>query len=74
MMDESSTIIVSLAITCLGMMMVFSRARLGRGAASLYRRLGINVPEELYAKQFMFVGVLVTLFGFLLATGLWSYL
>lgn len=73
-MDESSTTIISFAITCLGVIMVLTRARLGRGAASLYRRLGINVPDELYAKQFMFVGVLVTLFGFLLATGLWSQL
>ncbi|HEC12349.1 MAG TPA: hypothetical protein ENI80_03725 [Acidiferrobacteraceae bacterium] len=68
------TIAISLIVACLGLLMVLNRATLGRWASSLYRRLGVDVPNELYAKQFMFVGVLLVVLGFLLATGLWSYL
>lgn len=64
----------SFIIACLGLLMILNRVKLGRGASSMYRRLGVDVPEGLYAKQFMFVGVLLLVLGFLLASGLWSYL
>lgn len=73
-MNDAPTTVISMIIGFLGLVMIFTRVKLGRAAASLYRRLGIDVPDELYAKQFMFVGVLLIIFGFLVATGLWSRL
>ncbi len=70
-MNDEPTTVISLIIAFLGLAMIFTRVKLARRAASLYRRLGIDVPEELYAKQFVFIGVLLIIFGFLVATDLW---
>ncbi|WP_455202161.1 hypothetical protein [Kaarinaea lacus] len=52
--------------------MIKLRAPIGQKAAELYKKIGIEVPDELYTKQFMFIGILLMIVGFLGATGLLS--
>ena len=47
---------------------------IGQRAAILYKKIGVDVPEDLYTKQFAFIGVLLMIVGFLGATGLLSQL
>jgi hypothetical protein len=47
---------------------------LSRKLADLYRKLCIDVPLELYGKQFVFVAVVVIILGFLVGTGLITFL
>jgi hypothetical protein len=53
-----------------GVLLIRLRMFLAPRAANLYRKLGIEVPDELYAKQFTFIGVMMMLFGFLIVTRL----
>ena len=64
------TIIVSTLFMVLGFVLVKRKVSLGQKAASYYQKIGLQVPEDLYAKQFMFVGVLLMIVGFLGITGL----
>jgi hypothetical protein len=37
---------------------------------ALYKRWGVDVPEDRYVKQFVFIGVVLIAVGFLVTTGL----
>jgi hypothetical protein len=65
-----SNLTVGVALMLAGTLLVLVRSAAGRKAAALYRKLRIEVPEELYAKQFAFVGILMIIFGFLVSTGM----
>jgi len=54
----------------IGVILVKFKAPVSRKAAELYKKIGIEVPHLLYEKQFVFIGVLLMIFGFLGATGL----
>ncbi len=71
-MDNSSSTFISLIFIILGVVMIKLRAPIGQKAAELYKKIGIEVPDELYTKQFMFIGILLMIVGFLGATGLLS--
>lgn len=66
--------IIGLAFIIAGVLLIQFRMVLAPRAANLYRKLGIDVPPELYAKQFTFIGVMMMLFGFLTATRLVHFL
>lgn len=71
-MDNSSGTLISFIFIILGVVIIKLRTPIGQKAAEFYRKIGIEVPEELYTKQFMFIGVLLMIVGFLGATGLLS--
>ena len=71
-MDSAS--IVSLLFIVLGVVVIKLRVPIGQRAAILYKKIGVDVPEDLYTKQFAFIGVLLMIVGFLGATGLLSQL
>jgi hypothetical protein len=54
----------------LGVVLIKFKAPVSHKAASFYKKFGIEVPELLYEKQFVFIGVLLMIVGFLGATGL----
>lgn len=39
-----------------------------------YRRLGIDIPADKYSKQFVLVGIILLILGFLVATDLIDYI
>ena len=57
-----------------GVLLVKFRVPIGQKSAILYQKLGIDIPESTYAKQFAFIGVLMMIVGFLGATGLLAYI
>ena len=71
-METTAGTLVGLIFIILGVVMVKLRTPIGQKAADLYKKIGIEVPEELYIKQFAFIGVLLMIVGFLGATGLLS--
>ncbi|HEB59556.1 MAG TPA: hypothetical protein ENJ01_10060 [Gammaproteobacteria bacterium] len=73
-MNESSPLLLSALAIIAGVLVIVFKRPLGAGATRLYRRLGIDVPESLYIRQFVFVGVLLMILGFLLGTGLFALL
>jgi hypothetical protein len=73
-MNMPNIIILAFAFIAAGVLLIIYRDGAGRHAARIYRRFGIEVPDHLYAKQFLFIGVLSIVFGFMVATGLISFL
>jgi hypothetical protein len=73
-MDEETRTVVAIGLLVLGLLLIGCRHVIGRGLAGLYRRIGIDVPEATYLKQFLFVGVLLIILGFLTASGLIEFL
>ena len=67
---ETQANVISLLFIVLGIVLIKLRLPIGRRAAILYKKIGIEVPEDLYAKQFVFIGILLMIVGFLGATGL----
>jgi len=72
-MENMTGTVFGLLFIILGVLFVKFRAPIGQKAAVLYQQLGIEIPEELYKKQFAFIGVLMMVVGFLAATGLLAY-
>ena len=58
----------------LGVLFVLLRHTIARSSVGLYRKIGIDVPVETYARQFLFIGVLLMVVGFLGVTGLLQFL
>lgn len=54
----------------LGVVLIKFKTPVGTKAANIYKKIGIDVPASLYTKQFVFIGVLLMIVGFLGATGL----
>ena len=60
---------LGLVVAGLGGTLFLQRRPLGRWATRRWRRLGIEVPDELYAKQFGFIGILLVVLGLFTLTG-----
>jgi hypothetical protein len=73
-MNTVNMIIFTSAFIAAGVLLIVYRDEAGRHAAKIYRKFGIGVPDHLYAKQFLFIGILSIVFGFMVATGLISFL
>jgi len=69
-MNEANPLVLSAITIIAGVLAILFKEKLGRGATRLYKRMGIEVPQQLYAKQFAFIGVLLMILGFLMGTGL----
>jgi hypothetical protein len=63
-MDETKRVAIATGDMVVGMVLIAVRIPEARTAGRFYRKLGIDVPDPLYAKQFLFIGVLLVLFGF----------
>jgi hypothetical protein len=73
-MNEAGGLIAGLLFLFIGFLSIKFRVAAGKKAAVWYRKLGIDIREELYAKQFFFIGVLFIIVGFLAATDLLQHL
>lgn len=71
-MEGSSPLFPGSIAIIAGVLVIVFKRPLGAGATRLYRRLGIEVPEAMYIRQFVFVGVLLMVLGFLITTGLFT--
>lgn len=58
----------------LGVILIMLRQRVSQYMVTWYRKVGIDVPEDKYARQFVFVGVMMAVLGFLVASGLIRHL
>ncbi|GMR07035.1 MAG: hypothetical protein BMS9Abin26_0037 [Gammaproteobacteria bacterium] len=72
-MDTSSEWGAGLALIVLGVMLIRLRHGISLYVMTWYRKIGIDIPEDKYAKQFVFIGVILMVLGFLAATGLVQY-
>lgn len=73
-MDDTLRLLLGFLFLILGILMIRLRLRLAPWLTGLYHKLGIDVPEEQYARQFYFIGILMILFGFLIATNFITFL
>lgn len=73
-MDDERGILVAIGLFLLGLLLVGARNAASRKVADLYRKIGIEVPVDLYAKQFLLVAVLLMILGFVTVTGLIRFL
>ena len=62
--------LIGFAFIIAGVLLIRFRMALAPRAANLYRKIGFDVPTELYAKQFSFIGIMMMLFGLLIITRL----
>ncbi len=69
-MHIDNRFLIAMAFLFLGLLFIFGRKRFSERLIDLYRRIDIEAPAEQYSRQFGFVGGLLILLGFLLATGL----
>lgn len=73
-MDITSELGAGIIIFMLGFILVRLRHGISQHMATWYRKIGIDVPEDKYAKQFAFVGIIMSVLGILIATGLIQHL
>lgn len=73
-MDSEVDIFVGLIFILIGMGFIKKKTQIGRKAAVIYKKIGLDVPEDLYSMQFFFIGVLLIIVGFLAVTGLLQFL
>jgi hypothetical protein len=73
-MSDEIRLLFAIGLLLIGFLLIRTRAMLSRKLADLYRKLCIDVPLELYGKQFVFVAVVVIILGFLVGTGLITFL
>lgn len=73
-MDITSELGTGIIIFMLGFILIRLRHGISRYMVTWYRKIGIDVPEDKYAKQFVFVGVIISVLGILVATGLIQHL
>ena len=73
-MTSTAGIVASLLFIIAGVALIKLRTPIANKAAILYKKLGIEFPEDLYTKQLVFIGVMLMIIGFLGATGLLTYL
>lgn len=73
-MDVNSELGAGIVLIAAGVALILLRRVLSQYLLRLYQKIGIEVPEEKYAQQFAFVGIIVMVLGFLMATGLIQYL
>ena len=58
-----------IALIVLGVILIRLRTEISRYLMTWYRKIGIEVPEDKYSKQFVYIGVIVVVLGFLAASG-----
>ena len=73
-MNVNSVLGAGIVLIVVGVALIQLRRVLSQYLLRLYQKIGVEVPEEKYAQQFVFVGVIVVVLGFLMATGLIQYL
>lgn len=73
-MDSEVDIFVGLIFILVGMAFIKKKTQIGRKAAVVYKKFGLEVPEDLYSAQFFFIGVLLIIVGFLAVSGLLQFL
>lgn len=73
-MTITSELGTGIVIFLLGIVLIRLRHVISRHMAKWYRKIGIDVPEDKYAKQFAFVGLIISVLGFLVATGFIQHL
>ena len=71
-LDAPTRLFLGLAFLFAGLLLIRFRYRVVPWLRERYRRLGIEVPEETYARQFVFIGILMIVFGFLITLDLLS--
>lgn len=71
-MDNNQAL--GLLVMSVGLIFIFFRLPLASKAVALYKKLGVDVSVELYAKQFVFIGVMMIVVSFLSITGLINFL
>jgi hypothetical protein len=69
-MDDATRLWMGAGFLLAGILLIRLRTLLVPWLTGLYHKLGIDVPQEQYARQFFFIGVLMILFGILVATNL----
>ena len=73
-MEESGNELLGLVFLVVGFVFIKKKVAIAQKASVLYRKIGVDVPEDLYAKQFVFIGILLIVVGFLSATGMFDLL
>ena len=63
-----------IALIVLGVILIRLRTGISRYLVRWYRKIGIDVPEDKYTKQFVFIGMIMAVLGFLAASGLGRHL
>ena len=58
-----------IAFIVLGIILIWQRRGICRYLVAWYRKIGIEVPEDKYTKQFVFIGMIIVVLGFLAASG-----
>ena len=71
-MSEIERIVIGTVVMLLGVLIINFREKVAYNASRIYKRLGITVPCEAYAKQFGFIGTLMIIFGFIVSTNMLS--
>jgi len=72
-MDITSGWGAGAALMALGVTLILLRRGISYYMAAGYRKIGIDIPQDKYAKQFVFIGAILVVLGFLAATGLVQY-
>ncbi len=73
-MEITSNLGGGIVLIVLGVFLIRFRRGISQHVVTWYRKIGIDIPEDKYAKQFVFVGVILAILGFLVASGLIQYL
>lgn len=73
-MDSEIDIFAGLIFILIGLTFIKKKTQIGRKAATIYKKFGMDVPEDLYSKQFFFIGGLLVIVGFLAVSGLLQFL
>jgi hypothetical protein len=73
-MDNVLGLMAGLVFLVLGFLSIKFRHGAAQKTCQWYKKIGVEIPETLYAKQFFFVGILLIIVGFLSATGTLKYL
>lgn len=66
--------VFSLMMMIAGVIFIYFRLQLASKAVNFYSKFGMNVSVELYAKQFVFIGIMMIVVSFLSITGLINFL
>lgn len=73
-MQDNLTIVIGFGFIVMGVLLIQLRALIVPKVAELYRKMGIDVSQDVYAKQFVFVGIMLMLLGLFVVTGLFHSL
>ncbi|MCP4042897.1 MAG: hypothetical protein GY731_13225 [Gammaproteobacteria bacterium] len=63
-----------IALIVLGAILIWLRTEICRYLVTWYQKIGIEVPGDKYTKQFVFIGIIMVVLGFLVASGLSRHL